>query len=175
MKKIILKILLSFNKLFFPRFSCPKELIVVTFKNIFIQKIIGINRKVKWPVHYSSKIVAPENIKPGSRAPGFNMSCYLDGRNGITLGKNVWIGPRVSIISQNHSLDNYKKYLKGDSIKIGDNCWIAANVVILPGVEIGNHVVIAAGSVVTKSFIEDNIIIGGVPAKKIKSISKYNG
>jgi len=56
---------------------------------------------------------------------------------------------------------------------MGDNCWIATNAIILPGVELGNHVVVAAGAIVNKSFREDNIIIGGIPAKIIKKIGDY--
>ena len=54
-------------------------------------------------------------------------------------------------------------------IIIGDDVWIGANAVILPGVTIGKHCVVAAGAVVTKD-VPDNTIVGGVPAKEIKKI-----
>lgn len=53
------------------------------------------------------------------------------------------------------------------AINIGDNCFIGANTVILPGVTLVDNIIVAAGSVVTKSFYENNIIIGGNPARKI--------
>lgn len=172
-KKIILAFLNFWNKLFYPKFTSPKVSIVATFMAIFPQKILGINRKVPWPVHFTSVVKGEKNILPGSRTPGLAMGCFIDGRNGIEIGENTWIGPRVSIISMNHDINNFNSYSKTDSIKIGKNCWIAANSVILPGVQLGNHIVVAAGSVVTKSFDEDNIIIGGVPAAIIKKIDEY--
>ena len=142
-------------------------------RQLIIQKLIRINSHVPWPVHYSSVVIAPEKIQKGSRFPGLAVGCYLDGRNGIIIGQNVWVGPRVSIISMNHDVSNYNNYIETDTIKIGDNCWLGANCVILPGVILGNHTIIAAGSIVTKSFEEGDIIIGGNPAQKIKSISHY--
>jgi acetyltransferase-like isoleucine patch superfamily enzyme len=103
-----------------------------------------------------------------------SMGCYLDARNGIVLGNNVYIGPRVSIISMNHDVNNYTQYIKEDPIIIGDNCWIGTNAIILPGVELGNHVVVGAGAVVTKSFKDNNLIIAGNPASVIKKLPDYN-
>ena len=60
-------------------------------------------------------------------------------------------------------------------IIIGDNCWIGAGSILLPGVVLANHIVVAAGSVVTKSFTEDNVLIGGTPARVIKHLSYYKG
>ena len=57
----------------------------------------------------------------------------------------------------------------GLPITIGDNCWIGGGAIINPGVSLGNNVVVASGSVVTKSF-GDNVIIGGNPAKIIKEL-----
>ena len=138
-----------------------------------IQKFLGFNRKVPWPVHWTTKVKSHEKIQPGSRCPGLSPGCYLDGRNGIIIGKNVWIGPNVSLISMNHNTNNYEKYIKDPPIIIGNNCWIGASVIILPGVKLGNHVVVGAGSVVTKSFLDTNILVAGNPAKKIKSLGDY--
>lgn len=173
MKNILITIINRIIKLFYPSFKCPNDLVIATFKSIFAQKIIGINRAVHWPVHFTSKIISPKTIDIGTRAPGLSISCYLDGRNGIELGENVWIGPKVSIISKNHSISNFKDYLNDSPVIIGKNSWIAASAVILPGVKLGEHTIVAAGSIVTKSFDEKNILIGGVPAKKLKDIPPY--
>ena len=57
----------------------------------------------------------------------------------------------------------------GKPVTIGDNCWIGGSATIVPGVTLGNNVVVAAGAVVTKSF-GDNVVIGGNPAKIIKEL-----
>ena len=57
----------------------------------------------------------------------------------------------------------------GINIKLGKNVWIGAHATILPGVTIGDNAIIAAGAVVTKD-VENNVVVGGVPAKKIKDI-----
>lgn len=87
-------------------------------------------------------------------------------------GNNVWIGPNTLITTINHPLSpkGRREHLGiAKPIKIGNDVWIGGNVTILPGVEIGNNVVIAAGAVVTKN-IPDNSLFGGVPAKFIKNI-----
>lgn len=144
-------------------------------KVIFYQKILGFNRMVPWPVHWSSKVLFASKITRGTRYPGLSMGCHVDGRNGIHFGKNVWVGPRVSIISMNHNPNDYREYIKCEPILIGDNCWLGANSVILPGVELGEHTVVAAGSVVTKSFKDSNQVLAGVPAKVVRKLNQYEG
>lgn len=173
MKKWINEILFGVLKLFGSSFSnrqfSPKPLI----QAVFFQKIVRINSHVPWPVHRTSVIIEPKKIQKGTRCPGLSMGCYLDGRNGILFGENVWLGPRVSVISMNHDLCDYEKYTVTTPIVIGDNCWLATGCIILPGVRLGNHVIVAAGAVVTQSFEEDNIVLGGVPARIIKRIGAY--
>ena len=147
----------------------------VLLKCFFVQKVLGINRSIPWPVHWTSRIGMPSKIHRGSRYPGLSMGCHIDGRNGICFGRNVWIGPRVSIISMNHDVHDYRKYIEGAPIEIGDNCWLAANVVILPEVVLGPHTVVAAGSVVTCSFPEGNQVLAGVPARVVKALDQYRG
>ena len=86
----------------------------------------------------------------------------------------VRYGPNVHIISSNHNLLDFNIHVKVNPIKLKDNCWIGSGSIILPGVELGEHVIVAAGSVVTKSF-PSNSIIGGVPAKLISSVDAYLG
>ncbi|KAL6617511.1 sugar O-acetyltransferase [Neocallimastix sp. 'constans'] len=88
---------------------------------------------------------------------------------GITFGNNVQIGPRVSIFTVNHDLNNrYALQCKG--VKIGNNVWIGGCASIMPGVTIGDNAVIAGGSVVVKDVLA-NTIVGGNPAKVIKTIA----
>lgn len=147
---------------------------------IFFQRILRINSNVKWPVHWSSIVTHPSNIYKKSELPllGHHPGCYIQANNGIYIGVNLRYGPNVHIVSASHDVNDYEKHIHSKPIKIGDNCWIGAGSIILPEVELGNHVVVAAGSVVTKSF-GDNLLIGGIPAKEIKKldlyVGKYNG
>ncbi len=146
---------------------------VIYFKHFIIQKILRINSHVPWPVHWTTQVLSPEMIERGTRCPGLAISCFLDGRNGIVLGENVWLGPRVSLISQNHSNTNFSSYLASPPITIGRNSLLTSNVIILPGVELGEHTVVAAGSVVTKSFPQKNQLLAGNPARPIKQLPPY--
>ncbi len=90
----------------------------------------------------------------------------------VYIGDYVMIGPNTLITTVNHPLTpkGRRQHLGiGKPVTIGNDVWIGGNAVILPGVTIGNNVVIAAGAVVTKN-VPDNCIVGGVPAKIIKSI-----
>ncbi len=147
-----------------------------TILYFIIQRLFRINSHIPWPVHWSSVVHHPENIsKPRGRPyPGYQPSQYIQALNGIIIGKNVRMGPGIKLISANHDLLNFDEHLPSDPIRIDDNCWISANAVILPGVHLGDHTVVAAGAVVTKSFT-GNCLIGGVPAKKIKDLPSYRG
>ncbi len=146
---------------------------IIVLKHWFLQKILRINGSVPWPVHPTSRVTKPENIERGTRTPGLSLGCHIDGRNGITIGPNVWIGPRVSIISMNHDVDDFYKYVTEEPIIIGKNSWLGANCVVLPGVYLGEHTIVAAGAVVTKPFPDGDQLLAGVPAKIVKKLSPY--
>jgi len=142
----------------------------ITPGTFFLQKIIGINRKVYWPVHYTSQVNHPENILIGiGTAPGQSMSCYISGLGNIVIGDYTQIGPHVGIISANHDTKNLNEFILG-KVTIGRYCWLGMGSVILPNVVLGDHTTVAAGAIVTKSFPEGYCIIGGNPAKMIKKI-----
>jgi acetyltransferase-like isoleucine patch superfamily enzyme len=99
-----------------------------------------------------------------------NFDCTFLTLGGITIEDDVLIGPKVSLITENHPLESqHRKGLIGKSILIKKNAWIGANATILPGVTIGENTVVAAGAVVSKD-VPDNVVVGGVPAKIIKTI-----
>ena len=99
-----------------------------------------------------------------------NHACSFLDIGGITIEDDVLIGPRVSLITENHSLDPAdRKTLLLKPILIKRNAWIGAAATILPGVTIGENAVVAAGAVVIAD-VPANTIFGGVPAKLIKQI-----
>lgn len=106
---------------------------------------------------------------------GMGEYAYIGGAGGLTIGNDCIIGQYFSCHPENHkyNIPDQLMRLQGvsrEGIRIGNNCWIGSKVTILDGVEIGDNCVIAAGAVVTRS-IESNSVVGGVPAKKLKSIS----
>lgn len=142
--------------------------------NYFIpQKIFLINGSVPWPVHHSSLVYDQHKIKIGKGvAPGSMPGNYIQGKNGIIFGNNVWIAPGVGIISANHDIDNYHKWKVSPPIEIGNNVWIGMNAVILPGIKIGDNVVIGANSLVNRD-IPANTVAAGNPCRVIKEKNTY--
>ena len=100
----------------------------------------------------------------------------------LKIGKNVALAPGIIFVCNsgpcNSELRENNEYVKSCLIKakeisIGDDAWIGAGVIILPGVTIGNGAVVGAGSVVLDD-ISEYTIAAGVPAKEIRSIKEYN-
>jgi acetyltransferase-like isoleucine patch superfamily enzyme len=96
---------------------------------------------------------------------------YLSGFGELTIGDNVRIGHRTSVITSDHVYDDvtapiHEQGLVAGQVVIEDNAWIGCNVTILKGVTIGCGAVVAAGSVVTKS-VTPYAIVAGVPARQI--------
>lgn len=158
---------------FYPKAKKIEPIYLLYF--FFFQKVLRINGSVPWPVHFTSRILNKSKIQIGERtAPGMNASCYIQGKAGIIIGDNLRMGPGVGLISANHNVDDYDEWLDEGPIVIGNNVWIGMNVVVLPGVKIGDNVIIAANSVVTKE-IPSNVIAGGTPCKVLKEKGPYLG
>jgi acetyltransferase-like isoleucine patch superfamily enzyme len=105
----------------------------------------------------------------------FNINCTVNASIGgmIDIGSNCLFGPNVVIHSSNHrysdiSVPTIEQGHDCADIRIADNVWLGANVIVLAGVTIGEGAVVAAGAVVTQDVPEFSIV-GGVPAKFIKS------
>jgi acetyltransferase-like isoleucine patch superfamily enzyme len=143
------------------------------FKSFFVQKILGYNRHVPWPVSINTLVSCPENIifhpnDLNNFMTGGNYFQAFDAK--IIIGEGTFIAPNVGIITQNHDIFDPEKKCIGKDVIIGEKCWIGMNSVILPGVILGNNTVVGAGSVVTKSYEGGRVVIAGVPAKIIKHI-----
>jgi len=99
-----------------------------------------------------------------------NHACSFVDMGGITVEDDVFIGPKVNLLTENHPVDpSNRKVLDLKPILVKRNVWIGGAATILPGVTIGENSIVAAGAVVTKD-VPPNTIVGGVPAKFIKSI-----
>jgi acetyltransferase-like isoleucine patch superfamily enzyme len=161
----------------YPEYYRPKygyqKYYILFFQYLIPQKLFRLNPKVKWPVHFTSKVLSPEKIEKGILCdPGDNLNNYIQANNRIFFGSNVELGPGVAVISSNHNTENFRKHVKAKPIIIGNNVWVGANSTILPEVCIGNNVIIGANSVVT-SNIPDNSIAVGNPCRVIKSKRAY--
>lgn len=99
-----------------------------------------------------------------------NELCEFMDRGGITIEEHALIGPRVNLVTENHDLaPDRRLWLVSSPILIKRNAWIGAAATILPGVTVGENAVVAAGSVVTRD-VPANTVVGGNPAKVIKTI-----
>ena len=92
----------------------------------------------------------------------------------VEIGSHVNLAQGITVTALNHNFDDTEKRIDEQGVStnpvtIEDDVWIGANAVILPGVTIGNHCVVAAGAVVTKD-VPPHSLVAGVPAKVIKQI-----
>lgn len=146
---------------------------VWVLRGIFYQKLLGFNRQIPWPINPSFKISDfrmidfdvddIDNFQSGG--------CYFQNFSAkIYIGKGTKIAPNVGLITANHNIRDSDYNEEGLPIRIGQKCWIGMNAVILPGVLLGDHTVVGAGAVVTRSFPEGNCVLGGSPARILKKI-----
>jgi hypothetical protein len=134
----------------------------------YFQKVLGVNRLVPWPVHFASVVPPPSGrfVRLTRTSPGFMPGVYIDATHPVRLGRNSGVGPGASIVTSGPN---------AGPVTLGDNTWLGANSVVLPGVRLGNHVYVAAGSVVDRSFEENDILLAGVPARVVKRLPPYKG
>lgn len=135
----------------------------------FTSNMLGLYQRTIIVARYGGKVEIGD---------GFGISgSTIYSTSSITIGKNATIGANCKIIDNDfHPLDPEQRRLglneehtKRQPIKIGDNCFIGMNSIILKGTTLGNNVVVGAGSVVHGSF-PDNCIIAGNPAKVIRQL-----
>ena len=123
----------------------------------------GKDIRVKSGADISPNISVGDESELGTR-------CLI--QSGVTIGNNVIMGPDVKIYSKNHCYDSVdipiqKQGEVARSTIVGNDVWIGANVIILPGRRIGNHSVLAAGSVIIHD-VPEYAVVGGNPASVIK-------
>jgi len=90
----------------------------------------------------------------------------LDGRGGISIGRNVNLSSEVALWTVEHDPNSASFEARASGIEIGDRAWLSFRTTVLPGVAIGEGAVVAAGAVVTKD-VAPYAIVGGIPARQI--------
>ena len=101
-----------------------------------------------------------------------NMGCKFQDQGGIFIGDGALIGHNVVLATLNHAMSPHDRgTMIPAPIHIGKNVWIGSNSTILPGVTIGDGAIVAAGAVVTRD-VPENTIVGGVPARIMRHLSK---
>ncbi|MGB5945117.1 maltose acetyltransferase domain-containing protein [Paenisporosarcina sp.] len=141
----------------FKRAKLVKELLGSSKKNLYIEPTFRCD--YRYNIHVGENFYA-------------NFDCVFLDVCDIRIGDNCFIAPGVHIYTATHPLDPIERISGveyGKPVNIGHNVWIGGKAVINPGVNIGNNVVIASGSVVVKD-VPDNVVVGGNPAKIIKHI-----
>jgi acetyltransferase-like isoleucine patch superfamily enzyme len=100
-------------------------------------------------------------------------NCFIQFNDKVTIGENCMIAPAVSIRDTDHKFDRIdipmnQQGSMASEVRVGDDVWIGHGALIMKGVTIGNGAVVAAGAVVTHD-VSAYDIVGGVPAKRIRS------
>lgn len=114
-----------------------------------------------------------KNIRVG-KSVFVNHACTFMDRGGITLEDDVFIGPKVCLITENHGIrEADRRTLVSRPIRICKGAWLGAGAIILPGVTVGEYAVVGAGSVVTHD-VPDHVVVAGNPAQRIKSTEEGN-
>ena len=143
-----------------------------------MEERMALNREIFGSCVKNVWIVPPMKLAVGKYI-SIGEGCYFNAGTTfiddwkIEIGKNCLFGPNVTLcttghpISPNHRMDGMYSF----PIKIGNTCWIGANVIVLPGVTIGDNSVIGAGSVVTKD-IPANVVAAGNPCHVLRQIDE---
>lgn len=116
-------------------------------------------------IHFRCRFYHPSGVSMGNNCV-IGHCCFLDGREGLTLGSNVNLAGETAIYTQEHDPQSPVFGAVGGPVNIGDYAFTGSRALILPGVTVGKGAGVAAGAVVTKDVAEFTIV-GGVPARVI--------
>ena len=124
----------------------------------------GRNVNIERGARFDSSISIGDNS-------GIGINCLVGGA--AVIGRDVMMGPECIFYAQNHAFDrldipmNRQGFGEDRPVTVGDDVWFGARVIVLPGVRIGSHCIIGAGSVVTKD-VPDYAVVGGNPARILR-------
>ena len=145
----------------------------VRLRHLFYRRVMQVEMAPGSFIHSGLWLDCRRQLVIGENSV-INQRCRLDARGFLTIGANVSISPEVHILTADHDIatDDIGGRLR--SVTIGDYVFVGSRAMILPGVEVGEGAVVAAGAVVTKS-VASRDVVAGIPARKIGTrTSKYN-
>ncbi len=133
----------------------------------------GRGSKIYWSVRMDTPPYRKFSL--GTKSVIESYCCINNAVGDVLIGNHVNLAQGIVITALNHNFKDTtmridEQGISTNPVTIGDDVWIGANAVILPGVTIGKHVVIAAGAVVAKD-VPNNSVVGGVPAKILKDLN----
>lgn len=145
--------------------------------NWLFQRILRINVHCRHAVHFTSRVSFPQRIvftgdvsvREAEICLASSIACYIQARNGVRIDRSVRFAAGVKLISANHDEQDRSQFADSQPIILSSRVWLGANVVVLPGVTIGENSIVGAGSVVTKD-IPANVVAGGIPCRVIRPL-----
>jgi maltose O-acetyltransferase len=129
------------------------------------RRALGLRADRDSVLHRWRDLREPDRIEIGAGSV-IGFWATLDGRRGITIGRNVNLSSEVALWTLQHDPNDPHFGVRGGPIVVEDDAWISFRATVLPGVRIGRGAVVAAGAVVTED-VEPHTIVGGVPARPI--------
>src|SRR5580698_2756886 len=133
--------------------------------------LVGANTSITAGMAPGQVLPTDPVVRIGSRCV-IGRGSHIVGHWSIDIGDDIQTGPYVYITDQNHSYEDLdepigRQWPTEAAVRIGSGSWLGANVVILPGTQIGEHVVVAAGAVV-RGEVPDRCVVAGVPARIVR-------
>ncbi|AZV63422.1 acyltransferase [Peribacillus frigoritolerans] len=143
-------------------FNHLKISIVLLFYKILFRNKLKLGKNISFRKNFNIIIENSGDLKIGDNC-FFNNNCSISCLGEINIGSNTIFGENVKMYDHNHKYKNPEQVIMNQGfqigkIKIGNNCWIGSNVIILNNVEIGNNVVIGANSLIYKSIPDNSLV-----------------
>jgi acetyltransferase-like isoleucine patch superfamily enzyme len=144
--------------------------------NTIVQRVFRIDGDCRYGKHFTSRVLHSRGLEIEHECDFVRKSlavsggCYISAADGLWIGEGTIWSANVAIVSQTHATDDFRDAPATAGIRIGRACWIGFGAVILPGVVLGDHTIVGANSVVTRSFADGHVVIAGAPAIVVKTL-----
>lgn len=161
------------NRSVFARRFSDLEMVVVKLSSYFpihrarraVLRLFGGSLASGVTIYHGTEVRSARKLLIGENSSIGN-NCVLDARGGLTIGANVNISTGVQIWSAQHDWRSADFAYVTAPVVVGDNAWVSARAILLPGAQIGHGAVVAAGAVVSGA-VPPGALVGGVPARVI--------